>query len=288
MTGFGRGEAAKAGRLWTVELRCVNNRFLDLKSKLPKGYMILEERIRKKVSENHQRGRVDLVLSVSGDFSDLLHVKVNLGLAENYRLALGQLADSFSLENTVSLAQLAAYPDVLVREQEEEDIEAIWNHVEQALDAALAGCDLMRRQEGAALVEDLTARLMGFRDTVTMIEKSIPELLQQREKHLQERLEKLLGNVEIDPQRLAQEVAILADKTDVTEEIVRLRSHIQQFENFLQEEAAVGRKLDFLIQEFLREVNTMASKISDAGIAHLTVDLKSELEKMREQVQNIE
>ncbi|SHO44597.1 YicC/YloC family endoribonuclease [Desulfopila aestuarii] len=288
MTGFGRGEAEKSGRLWTVELRCVNNRFLDLKSKLPKGYMILEEPIRKKVSEFHQRGRVDLALSVSGDFSDLLHVKVNLGLAENYRQALGQIADSFKLENTVSLAQLASYPDVLVREQEEEDIEAIWPYVEKALDAALAGCDLMRRQEGAALVDDLTTRLIGFRDTVAMIEKSIPELLQQREKHLQERLEKLLGNVEIDPQRLAQEVAILADKTDVTEEIVRLRSHIQQFENFLHEEAAVGRKLDFLIQEFLREVNTMASKINDAGIAHLTVDLKSELEKMREQVQNIE
>ena len=288
MTGFGRGEAEKSGRLWTVELRCVNNRFLDLKSKLPKGYMILEEPIRKKVSEYHQRGRVDLVLSVSGDFSDLLHVKVNLGLAENYRQALGELADSLKLANTVSLAQIALYPDVLVREQEEEDIETIWQYVDQALDAALAGCDLMRRQEGAALVEDLSTRLTGFRDTVAMIEKSIPELLQQREKNLQERLEKLLGNVEIDPQRLAQEVAILADKTDVTEEIVRLRSHIQQFENFLHEEVAVGRKLDFLIQEFLREVNTMASKINDAGIAHLTVDLKSELEKMREQVQNIE
>ena len=288
MTGFGRGEAEKSGRVWTVELRCVNNRFLDLKSKLPKGYMILEEPIRKKVSDFHQRGRVDLVLSVSGDFSDLLHVKVNLGLAANYRQALGQLADSLKLDNTVSLAQLASYPDVLVREQEEEDIEAVWPHVEKALEAALSGCDLMRRQEGAALVEDLTGRLVGFRDTVDMIEKSIPELLQQRENHLQERLEKLLGNVEIDPQRLAQEVAILADKTDVTEEIVRLRSHIQQFENFLKEEVAVGRKLDFLIQEFLREVNTMASKINDAGIAHLTVDLKSELEKMREQVQNIE
>jgi len=288
MTGFGRGEAEKDGRFWTVELRCVNNRFLDLKTKLPKGYQVLEERIRKKVSESHQRGRVDLMLSVSGDFSDLLHVELNLGLAESYHQALGRIAGALGIENTVSVAQLASYPDILVREQQEEDIDALWPLVEKALDEALAGCDSMRCQEGVALVSDLTTRLRGFGDTIAVIENSIPEILQQREKNLKERLDKLLGNVEIDPMRLAQEVAILADKTDVTEEIVRLRSHIRQFESFLAEDAAVGRKLDFLLQEFLREVNTIASKISDAQVAHLTVDLKSELEKMREQVQNIE
>jgi uncharacterized protein (TIGR00255 family) len=209
-------------------------------------------------------------------------------LAENYRQALSQIADAFDLESSISVQQLALYPDVMVREQEEEDLERVWHFVEKALDAALAGCEVMRRQEGAALVEDLSGRLNGFTETITAIEGSIPGLLQTREKNLKERIEKLLGNVEMDPARLAQEIAILADKTDVTEEIVRLRSHIQQFETFLQEETAVGRKLDFLIQEFLREVNTIGSKISDAGIAHLTVELKSELEKMREQVQNIE
>ncbi len=288
MTGFGRGERNRDGRVWTVEVRCVNNRFLDLKSKLPRGYTVLEERIRKKVSEYHQRGRVDLALTVSGDFSDLLHVKVNLGLAENYRQALTKIADSFELQNTITATQLASYPEVMVREQEEEDVDAIWPFIEQAVDDALASCDVMRSQEGVALVDDLSARLKGFRGTVAAIETSIPEILQSRERNLKERLEKLLGNTEMDPMRLAQEIAILADKTDVTEEIVRLRSHIQQFESFLQEEVAIGRKLDFLIQEFLREVNTMASKINDANVAHLTVDLKSELEKMREQVQNIE
>lgn len=288
MTGFGRGEMDAAGRVWTVELRCVNNRFLDLKSKLPRGYMTLEERIRKKVSEYHQRGRVDLVLTVSGDFSDLLHVKVNMGLAENYRQALSTIADAFDLEDNVSASLLASYPEVMVREQDEEDLEEVWPFVEKALDEALTNCEVMRRQEGEALVDDLSARLNGFSETVAAIEGAIPELLLLREKNLKERLEKLLGNVEMDPMRLAQEIAILADKTDVTEEIVRLRSHIRQFEAFLEEEAAVGRKLDFLIQEFLREVNTMASKINDAAVAHLTVDLKSELEKMREQVQNIE
>lgn len=288
MTGFGRGEIENTGRVWIVELRCVNNRFLDLKSKLPRGYTILEERIRKRVGDFHQRGRVDLALTVSGDFSDLQHVKVNLGLAENYRHALSRIADAFDLEDSVSALQLASYPDVMVREQEEEDLEKVWSFVEKALDEALVTCDVMRRQEGAALVEDLKGRLNGFKETITAIEATIPELLLSREKSLKERLDKLLGNVEMDSGRLAQEIAILADKTDVTEEIVRLRSHIRQFDSFLLEETAVGRKLDFLIQEFLREVNTMASKINDAAIAHLTVELKSELEKMREQVQNIE
>lgn len=288
MTGFGRGEAESAGRVWTVELRCVNNRFLDLKTKLPRGYMSLEERIRKIVSEYHQRGRVDLVLSVSGDFSDLLHVKVNLGLAANYRDALRTIANEFDLDDNVSTSLLAAYPEVMIREQDEEDLDKIWPFVKTALINALTNCSAMRRQEGEALVVDLSDRLQYFTDTVSQIEVAIPDLLLTREKNLKERLEKLLGNTEMDPMRLAQEVAILADKTDVTEEIVRLRSHIQQFTSFLNEDAAVGRKLDFLIQEFLREVNTMASKINDAGVAHLTVDLKSELEKMREQVQNIE
>lgn len=288
MTGFGRGEAEAEGRQWTVEIRCVNNRFLDLKTKLPKGYLVLEERIRKKVADYHQRGRVDMVLTVSGDFSDLLHLKVNMGLAESYQQALSQLADKFGVENSVNATQLASYPEVLVREQEEEDLESIWPMVEAAIDGALRSCETMRLQEGAAMVEDLSGRLTLFEQTVEKIALHIPVLLEQRQKALQERLAKLLDNVDVDPQRLAQEVAILADKTDVTEEIVRLKSHMQQFSSFLQEEVAVGRKLDFLIQEFLREVNTMASKISDASIAHLTVELKSELEKMREQVQNIE
>ncbi len=288
MTGFGRGEAKSGGRVWTAELRCVNNRFFDLKTRLPKGYLAMEERIRKCVGEYHQRGRIDLVITVGGDFSDLLHVKVNLGLAGNYRQALTRIAEEFDLEDTVSASLLASYPEVLIREQEEEDLGATSALVEQALEEALVNCEAMRRQEGEALAADLRARMQFFAETLTSIERHIPELLQQRQQSLKERLDKLLTGTAMEPQRLAQEVAILADKTDVTEEIVRLRSHLVQFDAFLREEGAVGRKLDFLIQEFLREVNTMASKISDARVAHLTVDLKSELEKMREQVQNIE
>jgi uncharacterized protein (TIGR00255 family) len=288
MTGFGRGEFENRGRIWTAEVRCVNNRYLDLKMKLPRGYASLEDRIRKKVSENHLRGRVDLFLSVSGDFSDLQKVKVNLALAEGYREALNGLAEEFGLQSVITPQLLASYPDILVREQKDEDLDEVWPMVEQVIDGALGNCDVMRAQEGDALATDLSGRLDSFSKTVDTIEKSIPELLEGRQKTLQERLEKLLGNVGLDPARLAQEVAVMADKTDVTEEIVRLRCHIQQLSLFLDEEGGVGRKIDFLIQEFLREVNTLASKINDAAVAHLTVDLKSELEKMREQIQNIE
>ena len=288
MTGFGRGEISSAGRVWTAEVRCVNNRYLDLKMKLPRGYTPLEERIRRKVGKICQRGRIELFVSVSGDFSDLQEVKVHLALASGYRNALQILAEEFSLPLAITPQLLASFPEVLLREQKEEDLEGVWPMVEKALEEALLQCDTMRRQEGDALTADLGSRLHYFSATIDTIEKSIPELLEQRRVTLNERLEKLLGNVQLDPARLVQEVAIMADKTDVTEEIVRLRCHIKQFNLFLSEEGGVGRKLDFLIQEFLREVNTLASKINDAMLAHLTVDLKSELEKMREQVQNIE
>lgn len=288
MTGFGRGELEKDGRVWTAEVRCVNNRYLDLKMKLPRGYACLEEKIRKKVTETYIRGRVDLLVSVIGDFSDLQEVKVNLALAAGYRDALHALSEEFGLENMITPQLLAGYPDVLVREQKDEDVLVIWEMVEKVVDAALENCDTMRAQEGEVLTADLQGRLNFFEKTITDIEKNIPELLEQRQRNLLERLDKLLANVQLDPVRLAQEVAVMADKTDVTEEIVRLRCHIGQFSLFLAEETGVGRKLDFLIQEFLREVNTLASKINDATVAHLTVDLKSELEKMREQVQNIE
>ena len=288
MTGFGRGEATADGKVWLAEIRCVNNRFLDLKIKLPRRYAQLEERIKQKISSCHQRGRVDLLLSVSGDFSDQQKVSVNLGLAREYHDALSQLTDELSLDGSGKLALLAHYPDIIVREQAEEDIEQVWPLLDTALTVAIEQCEVMRQTEGVALQQDIAERIVSFEKTVDSVEAALPQILVTRRQKLEERLEKLLGGVQLDPQRLAQEVAILADKSDVTEELVRLRSHIQQFQSSLAEDGAVGRKLDFLIQEFLREVNTLASKINDANIAHLTVELKGELEKIREQVQNIE
>ncbi len=288
MTGFGRGDTQARGRFWTTEIRCVNNRFLDLKIKLPKEYCPLEDRIRAMIAASLQRGRVDFTVTVGGDFSDLTTVKVDMELAGAYKQALTRMGKDLAVDGGVDLALLASFPDVLVRERQSEDLEEVWTVLSGAVMEAISRCETMRVQEGYALLSDLSERLATFSRIVEQVSATVPELLVQRKGMLQERLEKLLGGIQIDPMRLAQEVAVLADKTDITEELVRLRSHMQQFRSFLEEDGAVGRKLDFLVQEFLREVNTLGSKISDARIAHLTVELKSELEKMREQIQNIE
>lgn len=288
MTGFGRGEVEVDGRTWVSELRSVNHRYLDIKVKLPNGYSALEEKIKKQVQTFHERGRIDLYFSVSGDFSSLVRVKLNEDLAEDYKNELLKLAGKVGLPPDIDLGLLATLPDIITREKENEDFEAVWPVVSQSLNMALISCEEMRKREGEALAHDLLSRLNLFTETIGKIEAMLPELIIKRQETVNERLEKLLDNKQFDPMRLAQEVAILADKTDVTEELVRLKSHIQQFHLFMDEPSAVGRKLDFLIQEFLREVNTIASKINDAQVAHLSVELKSELEKMREQVQNIE
>ncbi len=288
MTGYGRAEVERQGRIWTIEVRSVNNRFLDAKIKLPRDYNVLEDAIRKIIGEYHQRGRVDLNLSVSGDFSDLVEVRVDDKLGRTYKQALEKLAAGLAIDPQIDLRLIASLPDVLTRQQQTEDVDELWLLLENGVRSALQRCEEMRQQEGGALTTDLAERLRFFTAVLGEIEQHVPELVRVREKLLKERLEKLLGTIELDQMRLAQEVALLADKTDVTEELVRLKSHIAQFKALLQSAEPVGRKLDFLIQEFLREVNTVASKINDAGIAHKTVALKSELEKMREQVQNIE
>ena len=288
MTGYGRAETEKQGRIWSVEVKSVNNRFLDAKIKLPRHYAALEDRVRKQIGSWYQRGRVDLILSVSGDFSDLVEINVDLNLARLYQERLNGLAAELGVDSKADLSLLIGLPDVLTREQRSEDIEEIWPLLSETIETALEQCRDMRVREGEALTADLSERLELFSGVLDDIEKRLPEIVAEREQALQERLDKLLATVDLDPLRLAQEVAIMADKSDVTEEMVRLRSHIAQFAELLRSSEPVGRKLDFLIQEFLREVNTIGSKINDAENAHRTVALKSELEKMREQVQNIE
>lgn len=288
MTGYGRAEVEHQGRIWTVEVKSVNNRYLDAKIKLPRNYHALEDPIRKKIGEFHQRGRVDLVINVSGDFSDLVRIGVDTNLARLYKDRLQELAEELGLDSRPDLAMLIGLPDVLTREQQPEDLQEIWPLLESALDEGFGQCLEMRVREGEALAADLAERLKVFTEVLDAIEENLPGIIAERENGVRERLEKLLGTIDLDPARLAQEVAVMVDKSDVTEELVRLRSHIGQWRGLLDSSVPVGRKLDFLIQEFLREVNTIASKINDADNAHKTVALKSELEKMREQVQNIE
>ena len=289
MTGFGRGEWIGDGRNWTVELRSVNHRFRDIRVKMDPRFASLEERIKKEIGGFFSRGRVDVSVSVSGEQGSG-RLSVNVPLALEYKKCLQTLCQGLGLttDSRDTLDLIAAFRDVIVAEDRQDDLEEVWSQLRHALTGALENSLIMRRVEGENLKNDLLHRLELISETIREIERVLPELIAKREDLLKERLDKLLGNIDMDPVRLAQEIALMADKSDVTEELVRLKSHIQQFCNFLKIDEAVGRRLDFLLQEFLREVNTLASKINDASIAHQTVSLKNEIEKMREQVQNLE
>ena len=286
MTGYGRGEATGA-KNWTVEVRSVNHKFLDLSTKIPRKYLGLEERIKKEISTHYSRGHVDVYVNPGAEAGDGIRLAANLPLARDYYRCLEAIRQELSLE-APTLAMIQNYKEIIVAHEEEEDLDAVWPQVSEALTQALTMAQGMREQEGAALKTELHQRLQEFTKTVETIAQDVPAIVQRRTEKLKERLAVLLQGVDLDPLRLAQEVAIMADKADVTEEVVRLRSHINRFFGFLEADEPVGRRLDFLLQEFLREINTLASKISDAPTAHLTVELKTEVEKLREQIQNIE
>jgi len=291
MTGFGRGEASGKRGSWIVELRAVNHRYLDIGIKLPRRFMSWEDRIKKEISSFHIRGRVDVYVTFNDEGAETYRLKADLRLAREYWACLKDIAEDLSIPGEPDLTMLASYRDIIASPDEEaggELLEELWPALRAAIGAALEECHQMRQSEGEALQKDLLERLYSFQQKIDEIAQSLPQIMEKRETGLQERLDNLLSGVDIDPVRIAQEVAILVDKTDVSEEIVRLRSHVEQFQGFLNLDEPVGRRLDFLVQEFLREVNTIASKISNAETAHLTVGMKNDLEKIREQVQNLE
>ena len=288
MTGFGRGEASGDGRTWVAEIRTVNHRFLDQRVILPRSFTVFEEPVKKKVAAILDRGRVDIAFSQQGLSTVEPQLVVNESVARQYHRSLQRLITDYGLDGTVTLRDMLTLRDVISLEEQRPDMDAEWLLISTALDAALRDCDIMREKEGQALKQDLLGRLTKFESVVRQIDSQIPGLQQQRQADLKLRVSKLLEGLDLDPIRLAQETAIMADKSDVTEEITRLDSHMEQFRTFLASEEPVGRRLDFLLQEFLREVNTLSSKIASACIAHLGVEMKNEIEKLREQVQNIE
>ena len=291
MTGFGRGEASGVRGSWIVELRAVNHRYLDIGIKLPRRFLGWEDRIKKEISSFHFRGRVDVYVTFNENGADAARLKADLHLAKEYLNCLKEIAGDLSVPGEPDLAMLASYRDVIAPVDEEaggELLEELWPAFRDAIGAGLEECQKMRQSEGKALIIDLLERLNSFQQKTDGIEQSLPGIMEKREAALKERLDILLAGMDIDPVRLAQEVAILVDKSDVSEEVVRLRSHVEQFQGFLGLDEPVGRRLDFLVQELLREVNTIASKTSNAETAHMTVSMKNDLEKIREQVQNLE
>ncbi len=289
MTGFGRAMiTAAGGKTWLVEIKTVNHRFLDQRVVLPASHAGLDDRVRKLVSSRISRGRVETTIRLGKDGEAGVRLEVDMGLARQYHGCLQTLNRELALEQGVSLSDMLSRGGMIREAEELPDLDGDWQVLAGAVSEALDDCDRMRAYEGASLDKDFTVRLAAFKKLVKAIEDDIPAVLENRENELKERIEKLLGGFDLDPSRLAQECAVMADKADVTEELVRLYGHIDQFSHFLALDEPVGRRLDFLLQEFLREVNTLSSKISNADIAHIGVEMKNEVEKLREQIQNIE
>ncbi len=288
MTGYGRGEAELNNRTIVIELRSVNNRYLDCSVRLPRSCSFAEEGIKSRVKAATSRGKVDVFVSVDSTQADAVAVKVNRPLAESYLKAFGELSEAFDIRNDVTVSVLSRFPDVLTVEKLPQDQDALASDLYAALDLALADFDRMRSTEGEKLKQDLLCKLAHLEDFVTQVEARSPQTVKEYREKLLAKLQEVLNNTQIDEGRILTEAAIFADKVAVDEETVRLRSHIAQFRDLLEQGGIVGRKIDFLIQEMNRETNTIGSKCTDLAISHVVVDMKSEIEKLREQVQNIE
>lgn len=288
MTGYGRAEETIRGCTITVELRSVNNRYLDCNIRLPRLYLFAEDGIKSRVQNIISRGKVDVFVTLDYAGKEEVKVTVNRPVADGYYGALKQLAQSYQLPEDISVSLLSRFPDVLLAEKAEEDTEQRAQDIYSVLDRALADFDEMRTKEGSRLRDDILSRAAAIENMVTFVEERSPQTVSEYRAKLEARMQEVLQNTQIDESRLLTEAAIFADKVAVAEETVRLRSHIAQLREMLSKGGATGRKLDFLIQEFNREANTIGSKCSDIQIARQVVDIKAEIEKIREQVQNIE
>ena len=288
MTGYGRAEDTLNGCTITVELRSVNNRYLDCNVRMPRLYLFAEETIKSRVQNTISRGKVDVFVTLDSTGGEQVQVSVNQPLADGYYAALIQLAERYGLSKDISVSLLSRFPDVLLAEKAEEDVEQRAQDICSVLDRALADFDQMRTREGARLEADVLSRAARIEELVGKVEERSPQTVAEYRARLEARMNEVLSNTQLDPARILTEAAIFADKVAVDEETVRLRSHIGQLRHMLEQGGATGRKLDFLIQEFNREANTIGSKCSDIDIARHVVDIKAEIEKIREQVQNIE
>ena len=288
MTGYGRAEDTLNGCTITVELRSGNNRYLDCNVRMPRLYLFAEETIKSRVQNTISRGKVDVFVTLDSTGGEQVQVSVNHPLADGYYAALTQLAERYGLSKDISVSLLSRFPDVLLAEKAEEDVEQRAQDICSVLDRALADFDQMRTREGARLEADVLSRAARIEELVGKVEERSPQTVAEYRAKLEARMNEVLSNTQLDPARILTEAAIFADKVAVDEETVRLRSHIGQLRHMLEQGGATGRKLDFLIQEFNREANTIGSKCSDIDIARHVVDIKAEIEKIREQVQNIE
>jgi TIGR00255 family protein len=288
MTGFGRGDYQNDGKEFQVEIKTVNHRYSDIFIKMPRQIGYLEEKVREIVNKAVSRGKMDVFVTYNNFGEDSKSVMLDESLARTYINAVETLRDKFGLKDDISVSLISKYPDVLKVEQTEEDEEKIWAMLKVAVENALTSLVTMRENEGKGLKKDLLEKVAYIENALQDIIKRSPDVVKEYKSKLEARIKDMLEQQSIDENRLAMEVAIFADRSSIDEEIVRLGSHLKQVRETLDLQQPIGRKLDFLIQEMNREINTIGSKANDIGITKNVVDIKCEIEKMREQIQNVE
>lgn len=288
MTGYGSAKGQAAGLVISVELKSVNNRYLDTSVRLPRSFLFAEEAVKSAVQSHISRGKVDVYITVDSSASDDMTVKVNEPLLRGYINAVRHISEEYSLPNELTALEVSRFPDVLSVEKRDLDAEEISAAVTRITETALADFDAMRLREGEKLRDDVLSRLRTIDALVATVEREAPKTVAEYRARLEQRMAEVLGTAGIDENRILAEAAIFADHIAVDEETVRLRSHMSQLTGMINGNSPTGRKIDFLIQEFNREANTIGSKCQSSDIAHTVVDLKSEIEKIREQIQNIE
>jgi len=284
MTGFGKA----SGGGYTVEMRSVNHKFLDVSIRMHRDVMALENRVKKAVGERLSRGRVDVFINRDATSAGTRSYSLNRDAATQYLTVLNELKETFGLGGEIDLGLMASFGDIVSEDEASADLEEVWAGLSGAISDALDSLAVMRTEEGAALARDVLGRsdtLLGMVDTIA---GRSPEVVKEYSLRLKERVSEIAAGVTVDEGRLAQEIALMAERSDITEEVVRFRSHISQLKAMVDTDGPVGRKMDFLMQELNREANTMGSKSQDTEIAYTVVDIKAELEKIREQVQNVE
>ncbi len=288
MTGYGGAKGSVEGLDISIELKSVNNRYLDTSVRLPRSFLFAEDGIKAAVQRHISRGKVDVFVTVDQSASDDMEVRVNEPLLKGYIEALSSAAEKFGLQNDMTVMSLCRLPDVLSTDRREIDSSALMTGITEILERALTEYDAMRLREGEKLRDDVLARLETISRLTGVVEENAPKTVAEYRARLEQKLQEVLATANIDESRVLTEAAIFADKIAVDEETVRLRSHISQLRGLTNGESPAGRKMDFLIQELNREANTIGSKCQNADIAHVVVELKAEVEKIREQIQNVE
>ncbi|MCL2620887.1 MAG: YicC family protein [Defluviitaleaceae bacterium] len=292
MTGYGKGVFEDASAKISVEIRAVNNKFCEMSFRLPRPFNQFEDRLRKNFLRQISRGRVDVYVNFSSSSDGAGRIRYNPEIAGTYHKILKQISDEFAKDvpDSTLLNLIARFPDVIEidRESPDKQSDGLWEGLKIAADGALSNFLAMRKAEGQALKADFLARIENLRKTLAIVEKEAPKVVEYQRERLKKRMEEALATIAVDETRFLNEVAHFADKTDINEEITRMKSHLVQFVDVLDEDGAIGRKLDFVTQEMAREANTMGSKANFADLSKIVIELKSEVEKIREQVQNIE